>query len=171
MKKLIILFAAIVMMAAFTTKIMAQTPQTVSNIARAEVLSSIGLVAVNPLEFAGFSVGALGTVVLSPLGIRTSTGGVTLYTTSVTPTAASYTLTGAPNTNYTIILPATDIGIVHVGNSAVMLVNTFTCSYPLLVSTLSPAGADAFTVGATLHVLAAQVAGLYIGNFNVTVAY
>ncbi len=167
MKKLFFLFVAIVLMAGLTNKIMAQTP----NSARAEVLTAIGLTAVNPLEFGGFTPGALGTVVISPLGNRTATGGVVLNTTSILPTAASYNMTGAPNVHYTIQVPITDIIIVHVGNSASMIVNTFTCSYPLLASTLSPAGTDAFTVGGTLHVDAAQAAGLYVGTFNVTVAY
>jgi hypothetical protein len=172
MKKLIILFAAIVMMAAFTTKVMAQpNSNTTSNASRAEVLSAIGLVAHNPLEFGGFTSGALGTVVMSPLGVRTFTGGVILYATSITPTAASYTVSGAPNTSYAIIVPTTDQLLVHVGNSSSMPANTFTCSYSPPASTLSQTGTDAFTIGATLNVGSSQAPGLYIGTFNITIAY
>lgn len=173
MKKLFIIFVAIVLMAGLTNKVIAQVilPQTASNQARAEVLSALGLLAVNPLEFGGFTSGAAGTVVLSPLAIRTATGGVTLYESSITPTAASYTLTGSPNTNYTIVVPTTDQLLIHVGNSASMAAHLFTCSYPTLASTLNNAGTGAFTVGATLDVGASQAAGLYIGTFDVIIAY
>ena len=176
MKKLIIIFAAMVMMAAFTTKVMAQKStmaftSTAPNDARAEVLSSIGLTAVNPLEFGGLSSGASGTVILTPLGIRTATGGVTLLATNITPTAASYTMTGAMNTLYFITLPTTPQIITRVGNSATMSVQTFTCSYPTLSHLIDVSGTDAFTVGATLVVGASQLSGTYTGSFDVTVAY
>jgi hypothetical protein len=172
MNKLFMIFVVVILMAGLTNKVVAQIqPQTAQNQARAEVLSALGLVAVNPLEFGGFTSAAAGTVVLSPLAVRTATGGVTLYTTSITPTAASYTLTGSPNTHYTIVVPTTNQLLVHVGNSASMAANNFTCSYPLLASTLGNTGSDAFTVGATLDVAASQAAGLYSGFFDVTIAY
>ena len=172
MKKIILLFAAIIMMVAFTTKVMAQiSNMTVPNASRAEVLTAIGLVAHNPLEFGGFTSGALGTVVISPSGARTFTGGVILYATTITPTAASYTVTGAPNTPYTIVVPTIDQLLVHVGNSSSMPANTFTCSYSPPASTLSQTGTDAFTIGATLNVGSSQAPGLYIGTFNITIAY
>ena len=40
-----------------------------------------------------------------------------------------------------------------------------------IVSTLSATGTDNFTLGGTLTVAAAQVAGIYAGAFNVTVDY
>ena len=174
MKKLTTLFIAIIMMAGFTARVMAQSPitQTVTNDARAEVLNAIGLTAVNILEFGGFSSsGTAGTVVLTPLSVRTATGGVTLVTTSTTPTAASYTMTGSPSTHYNIVLPTGNIMITRVGNSATMAVNTFTCSYASLSSTTTTAGTDAFTVGATLNVAASQLPGTYVGPFDVSVVY
>jgi hypothetical protein len=40
-----------------------------------------------------------------------------------------------------------------------------------ITSTLSAAGTDSFTVGGTLTVDPAQVAGIYAGHFNVSVDY
>ena len=174
MKKIIFIFTAIAMMAGFTTKVMAQSPitQTVPNDARAEVLNAIGLTAVHILEFGGLSSsGTAGTVVMTPLSVRTATGGVTLVATSTTPTAASYTMTGSPSTHYNIVLPTGNIMITRVGNSATMAVNTFTCSYSSLSSTTTVAGTDAFTVGATLNVGASQLPGTYVGPFDVSVVY
>lgn len=171
MKKSIIIIVAIVLLAGLTNKINAQTSETKSNEARAQVLTSIGLSAINPLEFGGFMSAALGTVVLSPLSVRTATGGVTLYETSITPTAASYNINGAPNTSYTIVVPTTDQALTRVGNAETMVATDFTCSYPSLASTLDATGNGSFTVGATLEVGAAQEPGMYVGTFNVTIAY
>ena len=171
MKKIILIFVAIIMIVGFTTKVNAQISSTKTNQAQAEVINAIGLTAVNHLEFGGLSSGAAGTVILSPLAVRTATGGVTLVTTSITPTAASYTMTGSPSTHYTIQLPTTDVIITRVGNGTTMVVNTFTCSYPLLASTTATDATDAFTVGATLNVGNGQLPGTYVGPFDVTVVY
>ncbi|MDP2234823.1 MAG: DUF4402 domain-containing protein [Bacteroidales bacterium] len=171
MKKSIILLVAIVLIAGLTNKISAQTSETKSNEARAQVLTSIGLSAINPLEFGGFMSAAIGTVVLTPLSVRTATGGVTLYATSITPTAASYNINGAPNASYTIVVPTTDQALTRVGNAETMIANLFTCSYPSLASTLDGSGIGSFSVGATLEVGAAQAPGVYVGNFDVTIAY
>jgi hypothetical protein len=174
MKKLFMVCIAIILMAGFTVRVMAQTPitQTVSNDARAEVITAIGLVVAHTLEFGGFSPGSGGTVVLSPASVRTATGGVVLLATSITPTAASYTMSGSPNTHYDIVLPTSPQVITRVGNSATMNVTLFTCSYTALSSTTNfPGGTDAFTVGATLTVAANQLPGTYVGPFDVTVLY
>jgi hypothetical protein len=52
-----------------------------------------------------------------------------------------------------------------------MTVSTYTSNKVGNAGTLNGSATDTFTVGATLNVNANQVAGLYQGNFNVTVAY
>lgn len=174
MKKLLMLFVAIVMMAGFTTRVTAQTiSETKSNQGRAEILTSIALTTVTPLEFGGIAIGiAQSTVKVDTASARTLvTGDATLLTTNHTPTAAYYTLTGTGSTLYTITIPTSDVIITKVSGSATMVVNNFTCTYPTLTHVLTSAGIGQFHVGATLTVGATQIGGTYTGPFDVTVAY
>jgi spore coat protein U-like protein len=52
-----------------------------------------------------------------------------------------------------------------------LLARTASAGADGLTGTLDGTGADSFTVGGTLSVIAAQVAGTYAGTFDVTVAY
>lgn len=77
---------------------------------------------------------------------------------------------------FTVTLP-TPTTLTSNGNS--MVLDTFTISneldgFPLdrvLATPLAGQGSNAFGVGATLHVGAAQPAGLYTGSFTVSVQY
>ena len=167
MKKSILIFAAIVLMAGFTSNIMAQ--DTKSNNANASILGAITLTVVAPLDFGGITPGAGGTVVLTAAGTATPAG-VTLVA-GVAPTAASYTVTGTGLATYAITIPTTDVIITNTTiGSATMAVSAMNCSKGG-TSTFIAAGTDAFTVGGTLTVASAQVAGVYSGPFDVTVAY
>ena len=174
MKKLIILFAAIVLMVGVTSRVTAQAiTDTKSNQARAEILTAIALTTVTPLEFGGIAIGTeASTVMVDTASARTlPTGDATLLTTNHVPTAAYYTLTGTALTLYTITVPTSPVAITKVGGSATMNVTAFTCTYPSLTHLLSSGGAGAFHVGATLTVGATQLGGTYTGPFDVTVAY
>jgi hypothetical protein len=116
-----------------------------------------------------------GTVVLTPAGARSTTGGVTLPTTVGTTTAASFTVTGEADFTYAITLPAGATTIASGGNT--MTVDVWS-------SDTNPAGAvltggtSDLTVGATLNVGANQPAGAYsssnaggTGDFTITVNY
>ncbi len=109
-----------------------------------------------------------GTAVISPAGVRSATGGVTLAGGTVT--AASFTVSGEPSMTYSITLPSSDYTINYNANS--MTVNTFT-SNPASTGTLSGGGTQTLAVGATLNVSAMQVEGTYTseGSFTVTVNY
>jgi hypothetical protein len=111
-----------------------------------------------------------GTVVMTPAGVRSATGGVTLPTTVGTVAAAVFTVSGQGNYTYAITLPSTDLTITN--GSSTMAVNTFT-SNPSPTGTLSAGGTQTLSVGATLNVSAAQAAGLYTSAspFTVTVNY
>jgi len=175
MKKIIVLLTVIGMMAVFTTTVTAQsTTDTKSNAAKAEVLSAIALTAVNPLEFGGFTPGTGGTVVVTSAGVRSKTDFVTLVTGTVTFTPASYTVTGTGLATYAITIPTASFNVVNTTDvvpHATMAVTAMECSYALLHSAFLAGGTDAFTVGGTLTVASGQVAGIYAGTFNVTVAY
>lgn len=123
------------------------------------------------MNFGNVAVSASsGTVVLTPEGTRSPTGGVTLPVTAGTITAASFTVTGSPSYTYSISLPASPITITD-GAGHNMSVGTFT-STPTPTGLLT-AGTQTLTVGATLSVGASQVAGAYTSAtpFSVTVNY
>jgi len=176
MKKSIMMFVAIVMMTGFTTKVMAQSTVT-GTTAGAVIITPIALTEVTPLHFGVMSVlvGTPGTCVLSTQGVRSATGGVNLSAQTPVATNASYTVAGQANTTYAITLPATitvtkavTLETMTIGT---LLARTTSAGADGLTGTLSVGGADGFTVGGTLTVVAAQVAGVYAGAFDVTVAY
>ncbi|MEI6898922.1 MAG: DUF4402 domain-containing protein [Bacteroidota bacterium] len=173
MKKLLILFAAIVMMVGFTTTVMAQVTDTKANDAKAQVLGAISLTTVNPLQFGGFTTTGIGTVIMPSTGARSKTLLVTLVNTTVTPTAASYTVTGTGLATYAITIPIASFNVTNTtgAGAETMAVTAMECSYPTLHSAFSSGGTDAFTVGGTLTTVATQVPGIYTGTFDVTVAY
>jgi hypothetical protein len=128
---------------------------------------SITLVKGNDLSFGQLFVGpSPGTCVVTPLGTRSSTGGVQLGGGSgVGP--ASFTVGGDVLATYSITLPGSAT-MTNGGSS--MTVNTFT-SEPSGTGQLDALGNQALSVGATLHVGAVQAPGTYSGTFDVTVAY
>jgi hypothetical protein len=109
--------------------------------------------------------GAIGTVVLTPAGTRTSTGGVTLPATAGTVTAASFAVTGQGSYTYTISLPGSPITLA--GTTAGVTVGTFV-STPAATGALT-AGAQTVLVGATLNLPVSVVAGSYTNAANLTV--
>ena len=119
------------------------------------------------LSFGQLFVGPFpGTCVVTPQGARSSTGGVQLGGGSgVGP--ASFTVGGDLLAAYSITLPGA--ATMTSGGSS-MTVNTFT-SDPSGTGQLDALGSQALSVGATLHVGAAQAPGTYSGTFDVTVAY
>lgn len=146
--------------------------QTENTDAFANIVNPITISETRSLHFGTLSVSAAaGTCILAPAGTRTQTGGVTLTNFSPTATSAAYTVTGSANLAYTIALPASAVTVTRSGGSQTMTITAFTSSKVGNASTLSGSATDSFTVGATLNVGASQVAGLYQGNFNVTVAY
>ncbi|MDP2336731.1 MAG: DUF4402 domain-containing protein [Bacteroidota bacterium] len=168
MKKTLMIFAAIVMMAGFSTTVMAQA--TASAPASATIVTPIGITKTVDMNFGNIAIkGTAGTVVLAPAGTRTSTGGVTLPATAGTVAAAAFTVSGEGAYTYAITLPASLI--ITDATTNTMTVNTFT-STPSGTGALT-AGSQTLTVGATLNVGASQIAGAYTNatGFDVTVNY
>lgn len=146
--------------------------QTENTDAFANIVTPITIAETRSLHFGTMSVSSsAGTCILAPAGTRTKTGGVTLTNFTPTTTSAAYTVTGSANLAYTIALPASSVTVTRGGGSQTMTITAFTSSKAGNAATLSGTGTDSFTVGATLNVAGSQVAGLYQGNFNITVAY
>lgn len=145
---------------------------TASAIATATIVAPIGIANSVDMNFGNVAVSTIaGTVVLTPAGTRTLTGGVTLPAVPGTVAAAEFTVTGEGAYTYSITLPGGDYTITRVLGSETMAVNTFT-SAPATTGTLS-SGTQTLTVGATLNVSGSQVAGEYTNatGFDVTVNY
>lgn len=159
------------MLAGIATCVHAQESATAT--ATATIVTPISITKTVDMNFGNVAVrsSAGGTVVLSPAGVRTATGGVTLPTTAPgTVAAASFTVAGTGTYTYAITLPSTATTITSGANT--MTVNTFT-STPSGTGTLAAGGTQTLNVGATLNVAAAQPAGVYVSGtpFTVTVNY
>lgn len=183
MKKTLMIFAAIVMMAGFSTTIMAQTSATATTSAGAVLIVPMTIAQDAPLHFGTItllSTAAAGTVTLPSNSItRVFSAGVSAAGVSSDPaTNAAYHVTGTYNEIYALTLPTSDITLTEVGgaNAATMTVNAFTARFngavaDAITSTLSATGTDDFTLGATLNLAIAQTGGVYAGTFPVTVDY
>jgi hypothetical protein len=139
--------------------------------ASATIVTPITITNASNIKFGNVAVNSsLGTVVLTPAGTRSTTGGVTLPVIAGTVAAGSFTVTGQPNYTYSITLPGAANTISSGGNN--MTVDTWT-STPAGTGTLSAGGTQTLNVGATLHVAGSQAAGTYTSGtpFTVTVNY
>ena len=172
MKKLIALFAAIVLVSGLTSTVKAQATATANAAGSATIITPLSITKTIDMNFGNVAVSAItaGTVVLTPAGVRSTTGGVTLPATAGTIAAASFTVNGLGTSAFTVSLPTTNFILSDVA-SHTMTVNAFT-STPT-GSTALVGGTKTITVGATLNVSAAQAANLYTNatGFAVTVCY
>ena len=174
MKK--ILTSAIVILG-FVASTSAQATATSS--ATAIIVSPITITLTGSnLHFGSLAAGATGgAVILATDGTRTSDGTITL-SLNATPvaSAAQFTVAGSPLYTYAVTLP-TALTLTHTNATSVMQLSAFTSSTSAIVAgagtgTLDANGSQALNVGATLTVLAGQVAGTYSNaSFPVTVNY
>jgi len=175
MKKVITLFAVVVMIASFSNTVKADNGVAVSATATgtATIVSPLAISKTVDMNFGNVARStALGTVVLGTDGSRTITGGVTLPVsagTKGTISAASFALTGEGAYTYAITLPSGATTLTSSSNT--MTIDAFT-SNPTGTGALI-SGTGTLLVGATLHVAANQANGEYVSGtaFTVTVNY
>lgn len=137
------------------------------------VLASVTVTKTADLAFGKLVPGSsVGSVAMSPAGSRSRTGDVTLFSQGGgTGNAASFLVTVSEGIGFStcsVILPGNDF-IYLTSAGARMVLNSFT---PLPASiTLDGNGTASATihVGGTLTVGGAQVSGLYLSNFSVSV--
>ena len=147
---------------------------TATATASANILRGITIAKTQDLKFGQIVPNGGGVITVSPAGSRTLfSGDATLIDESYSPiSAAAFTVNGDGGHNYDIDLPD---NIQIKNGDAEMTVDNFKCSIATNVGTLSgalnAAGSETFTVGADLHVDAAQAYGAYSGTFPVTVTY
>jgi hypothetical protein len=109
-----------------------------------------------------------GTIVLTPAGVRSQTGGVVLLPGG-TVTSASFSLTESgtgKSLNWTTITLPSSATLSSGG--ATMTLSSFTSNPPNTIAGLTQ---TVLTVGATLAVSSNQAPGNYAGSFAVTVNY
>ena len=168
MKKLILIFAAIVMVVSFSNNVMAQSNADCD--ATATLIIPISIANDVAMSFASVAASATaGTVVMAATAeaALTPTGGATVI--SGTPTAGKFTVTGEGTQVFTITLP-TPASTLTGSVAGTMTVDNWTCSEALTTAALVD-GELEFYVGGTLNVDASAVAGLYSGTFNIIVDY
>lgn len=180
MKNSIMLFAAIVMIAGFSTTVIAQTSATVTGTtAGAKLIVPMTIAQDAPLHFGTINVltGEKGDVVLpSNSTTRIFSGGVASSAVAPFATNAAFHVTGTKNTTYALTLPSTiQVSETESGKDK-MTISDLTARFngagsDAVTSTLSASGTDNFTLGGTLKVDKDQDGGIYSGTFNVTVDY
>lgn len=107
--------------------------------------------------------GNTGTITVTPSG-AVSASNVECYSNNVS--ADSFSVTGAANSGYSVILPSS----VNINNgSRSLTINNFTSS--CTNCTLGRGGSGAFSVGGTLSVPSGTSAGTYSGSYTVSVVY
>ena len=132
------------------------------------VILTIGITTQNGLSFGDISAGATaGTIVLSPTGTRTATGGST-FSSGVAGSPAAFDVQGNSNATYSISLPGSVVLTDSSSNN--MVVDNFTSS-PTPTGVLDGSGQQTLLVGATLNVGSNQAFGSYSGIMSVTVVY
>ena len=172
MKNITKLFAIAIAVIGFASTSFAQTTATATATSSATIIKALTITKTQDMDFGKISVGTLpGDVLLSTAGVPTST--LTLF--GGTPKAASFDVVGDNSALYTITLPSADLTITNTTGigAETMTVNGFNSSPASGSASLSALGTANILVGATLHVSANQVAGLYVSStpFNVTVNY
>ena len=168
MKKFILSIAAIIMVASFSNKAMAQSNADCD--ASAILIIPISIANDVAMDFQTLAASATaGTVVMAATSgaALSPTGGVTVI--SGTPTAGKFTVTGQGTQVFTITLPAAESTLTGSGGGDVT-VDTWTCSEALTTAALV-GGTLEFYVGGTLNVGVAELAGTYTGSFNIIVDY
>lgn len=164
--------AAILWLVSLPGVAVAQTSDSSSAAATAEVITPISLTNTTPLLFGSIvPTGAPGTVTIDANTGARSASNVDVLPVTGAPSrsigTANFNVAGEPGFSYTIGLP-TSINIASGGDS--MTVDMFT-NKAVNLGTLSVGGADSFSVGARLNVGATQPPGTYAGTFNATVTY
>lgn len=144
---------------------------TTSSSAQVSVIKPLTILAVDALSFGDITrPTAAGTVVLTPTGTITTTGGV-LTSTAIAQSArrgpGTFAIVGDAGRLFTIDLPT--VAILRQG-ARNMRLSAFRSSWAA-GDAFGPSGIYTLAVGATLNVGANQTVGTYTGTYAVTVTY
>jgi spore coat protein U-like protein len=126
------------------------------------------------LSFGSFAAGAsIGTVILTPAGVRSNTGGVVL--TGGTPAAAKFDVTGQAGLTYSISMTGTSANLTSGSDTipftAISDTSASAITTGIATSGTLTGGAQSIYVGGKLDVAINQPAGTYTGTVAVDVNY
>jgi len=144
--------------------------------AEAHIITPLTIDKAVDMDFGNVAViNAAGTVILSTASTRTATGGATpVANPTGIVTAAEFDITGTPNAQVFITLPASPPGIdvIHTNGTDFMNVTTF-ISDPVTGFLIPAGGLETIFVGATLNTNASQLPGTYhtLTDFVVMINY
>lgn len=146
----------------------AATP-LVPSTAGVSILHPLTVVKLKDMDFGDLTPSAAGTAVLDPnASTLTTTGGVAA--SGGTPHCAEFLGTAGSASVVNIKVQSTPATLTRAGGTETMTVTNFTMQGQNKRD-LAKAQSFTFQVGGTLNVSAAQVEGLYVGTFSVTVQY
>lgn len=168
MKKVTFILSSVILMTIATVSVNAQNIAIANADASATILQHLSLTKNVDLAFGGIITDTDGGSVLIPAtaaGTPSYNGLPTQLT--ATTSAAQFTANGEDDATFAITLPAST---TLTNGTHTMLVDNFVSSVGLTGVQLV-SSEKMFYVGATLNVGAAQAAGTYSGDFDVTVTY
>lgn len=171
MNKLPLSFFIFITLHFFATNVFAQASVTAH--ASAEVIQALAATEGSALNFGRFSPESTGGEIrLSPDGVRSSTGSVTLSGGLYNP--ASFYLTGQPDFSIVVNLPTAPVLLTNTANGKIMTVTNWE-SIPSVGSTIKILSSGVLTVnvGATLRVgnMVDNPVGQYSGTYVLTFSY
>ncbi len=142
--------------------------------AQAMVVRPIRIVAVNALRFGQIArPTTAGTIVMSPLGVITATGGL-LPSTAIVQNIArgpgSFMITGDPNRLFRLTLPTRNITL-RSGTRTIRMSAMRSTNWVSGNPRFDAAGEFPLFIGATLNLRANQGVGTYTGTYTATVVY
>lgn len=167
MRKISSIVTLITAVVAVSTTANAQATATAAS--GATIVTPISITKQVDLNFGNVAVTTTaGTVMMTPGGVRSTTGGVTLPTTTGTVAAASFTVGGQADYTYNVTLPTADITLAGLTPANTMSLGSFTSS-PSDTAGALLSGTQTLTVGGTLTVKASQEADTYANAADLTV--
>jgi hypothetical protein len=136
---------------------------------KATILLPASFVKLMDMDFGILTVTTAGTAILdSNSGNVTTTGGVLLV--GGRPHAAGFDAVSPTKNVVKVTLPNKPVTLTRVGGTQTMTVDTWTINGSTTRNVVAHQEFQ-FQVGATLHVNANQVEGVYLGAFDVTLNY
>jgi hypothetical protein len=138
------------------------------------VVTPIAITKAADLSFGSFAAGGtIGTVTVTPAGVRSVSGGV--VAAGGTATAAKFDVTGQAGLTYTISMTGTSANLTSGGNNipytVISDVSASAITTGIATSGTLTAGAQSIYVGGSLAVAVNQPAGTYTGTVAVDVNY
>lgn len=136
--------------------------------ATAEVLSTLSVSADTALDFGQIAANTGGTVTVNADSTVSKTGALV---STGTRAPATFTVVGSKGASVVLTLPASAATLTRSGGTETMSLSGWNSNPNGAFQLDATTGAANFSVGGTLTVANAQVAGVYSGTFQVSVEY